>query len=86
MTRADVQDEGIREQATGYKRINFLLSPSAHEDLFRLSKKCNQSMTGLIRIGLSLARLAVEANSRGERLAIVGPDGSPRREIVLPLA
>ena len=71
--------------SAGLKRVNFLLSNGAHQELARLSKHCNQTMTGLIRLGLSLVRLAVEAGIRGERIVIVGPDGTIRREIVLPM-
>ena len=70
----------------GFKRVNFLLSPRAHQELVRLSRYCNQSMTGLIRTGLSLARLAIEAEQRGERIVIVGNDGTPNRELILPMS
>jgi hypothetical protein len=43
-------------------------------------------MTGLIRTGLSLARLAIEAEQRGERIVIVGNDGTPNRELILPMS
>jgi hypothetical protein len=81
------QEKGTtEEEVQGLKRVNFLLSHSAHEELLRLSRQCNQSMTGLIRLGLSLVRVAVEAGIRGERIMLAGPDGTVRREIVLPMS
>jgi hypothetical protein len=68
------------------KRMSFLISAAAHRELIRLSRDFNETMTGLIRIGLALARIALEARRCGERIVVVGPDGTPRKELVLPLS
>ena len=41
-------------------------------------------MTELVRLGLGLARLAVEAEEKGHRLVVVNAEGQPLKEIVLP--
>ena len=43
-------------------------------------------MTELLRMGLGLARIAVEAKEHGERLVVVNAEGHPDREIVLPMS
>ena len=66
------------------KRVNFLLSERAHGELSALSRRTRRSMTELVRLGLGLARLAVEAEEKGHRLVVVNAEGQPLKEIVLP--
>jgi hypothetical protein len=66
------------------KRINFMLSDKAYDELVTLAKQRMRSMTEIIRLGLGLAKLALEAESRGQRLIVTTEDGQPVKEIVLP--
>ena len=66
------------------KRVNFVLSERAHSELYTLSKKTMRSMTELVRLGLALVKLALEAEEEGNKLVIVSADGKPLKEIVLP--
>lgn len=66
------------------RRVNFVLSERAHSDLVNLSKTTKRSMTELVRLGLGLVKVALEAERSGQRLIITTPDGQPTKEIVLP--
>jgi len=41
-------------------------------------------MTELVRVGLGLVKLALEAERKGHRLVVTTSDGQPIKEIVLP--
>ena len=66
------------------RRLSLNLSEKAHSELLALSKETRRSMTEIVRLGIGLVKLAMEAERRGERLIITAPDGHPRKEIVLP--
>ena len=66
------------------RRVNFVLSEKAHTDLVGLSKDSMRSMTELVRLGLGLVKLALEAQQNGNRLVVTTADGRPLKEIVLP--
>ena len=66
------------------KRLNIAISEQAYSDLDGLATSTSRTMTEVIRIGLGLAKLAIEAESKGQRLMISNSDGSPVKEIVVP--
>ena len=66
------------------RRVNFVLSEKAHTDLVGLSKHTMRSMTELVRLGLGLVKLALEAQQNGNKLVVTTADGRPLKEIVLP--
>ena len=66
------------------KRVNFLISERAHGELVRLAKESNRSITDILRLGLGLAKLALEAERSSNRLIVTTSDGQPLKEIVLP--
>jgi len=66
------------------KRLNFILSEKAHSDLVALSRETRRSMTDLIRFGVGLVRIALEAEKRGNKLVVVNQDDRAVIEIVLP--
>ena len=41
-------------------------------------------MTELVRLGLGLVKIAIEAERRGHRLIVTTAEGDPVKEIVLP--
>jgi hypothetical protein len=66
------------------RRVNFVLSEKAHTDLVGLSKHTMRSMTELVRLGLGLVKVALEAQQNGNKLVVTTADGQPLKEIVLP--
>jgi hypothetical protein len=66
------------------RRVNFVLSEKAHTDLVSLSKNSMRSMTELVRLGLGLVKVALEAQQNGNKLIVTTADGQPLKEIVLP--
>jgi hypothetical protein len=66
------------------KRVNFLVSEDTYSELIGLAKRSNRSLTELIKLGLGLVRLALDAQRNGQRLVVLAADGQPHREIVLP--
>jgi hypothetical protein len=70
--------------STLVKRVNFILSDRAHSELVILSKETNRSMTELVRLGLGLVKIALEAARDGNRIVVTTQDGHPVKEIVIP--
>jgi len=66
------------------KRVNFVLSERAYKELVSLSKGTMRSMTELVRLGLGLVKIAIEAERHGHRLIVTTTEGDPVKEIVLP--
>jgi len=66
------------------KRINFYLSDKSHADLSNLSKETKRSMTELVRLGVGLMKVALEADRNGDKLLVVTKEGQTRCELVLP--
>ena len=66
------------------RRVNFVLSEKAHTDLVSLSKHSMRSMTELVRLGLGLVKVALEAQQNGNKLVVTTAEGQPLKEIVLP--
>ena len=66
------------------KRVNFILSERAHADLNALAESSHRSMTDIVRLGLGLVKIALEASRNGNRLVVTNPEGQPLKEIVLP--
>ena len=68
----------------GSKRLNVSLSERAYSDLSHASHETKRSMTELVRLGIGLVRIALEAEREGNRIVIASPDGKAQKEIVLP--
>lgn len=66
------------------KRVNFVLSERAYSELVTLSKETMRSMTEVVRLGLGLVKIALEAERQGNRLIVTTSDGKAVKEIVLP--
>ena len=66
------------------KRVNFVLSGKAHSELVTMAKRNRRSMTDLVRLGLGLVKIALEAEQNGHKLIVTTADGQPLKEIVLP--
>jgi hypothetical protein len=66
------------------KRVNFILSERAHADLTNVAETTHRSMTDVVRLGVGLVKIALEASRNGHRLMVTTAEGVPLREIVLP--
>jgi len=66
------------------KRVNFVLSERAHGELVTLANETQRSMTDLVRLGLGLVKIAIEADRNGHRLVVTTSEGQPVKELVLP--
>ena len=69
---------------TETKRVNIILAERAHSDLTRMATRTRCSMTELVRLGLGLVKIALEAREQGQKLIVTTADGQPLKEIVLP--
>ena len=70
-------------RSTTMKRLNINLPDSVYETLQRLALDTNRTMTDIIRTALSLVKIALETDAKGNKLAVVSPDGKVLKEIVL---
>ncbi len=68
----------------GVKRLNFILSDTAYRELQQLAKESRRSMTELVRYGIGIMKIAIEAQRDGNRLMIVDRTNKAVREIVIP--
>jgi len=66
------------------KRFNANLPVETHEEIERLSREHNWTFTELIRLALSILKVAYEAVREGNRLAVVNKRGRVVKEILLP--
>jgi hypothetical protein len=66
------------------KRLNFAISERARQELEVIAREHDRTMTDVIRLGISLAKIALGASRRGEKILIAREDGEPIRELVLP--
>ena len=69
--------------ATEMKRLNINLPPPVFETLQKLASETNRTMTDVVRTGLSLAKIALEAEKAQNKLAVVSSDGRILKDIVL---
>lgn len=67
------------------RRLNFILTERSYQDLQDLSNESRRSMTDLVRYGLGLMRLLIEAQKSKQRLMIVDESGKAIKEIVMPM-
>jgi hypothetical protein len=66
------------------KRVNFILSEKAYSDLAGLAESTHRSMTDVVRLGLGVVKIALDASRNGYRLVVTTAEGQPIKEIVLP--
>jgi hypothetical protein len=61
------------------RRFNFNLSKEAYDALHTLGREQQRSMTEIVRLALSLIRIALEEVQNGNKLVICRPDGTVLR-------
>ena len=66
------------------KRINIVLPETAYAEVYALSRSTKRSITDLIRLGLGLVKIAVEAYNDGHKLIVTKADGQAVKELVIP--
>jgi len=69
--------------ATELRRLNINLPPPVYEILQDLATQTGRTMTDVVRTGLSLAKIALEAEKAKNKLAVVSQDGTILKDIVL---
>jgi hypothetical protein len=74
----------ILEKEKVSNRINLKLSSAARADVDRLADQTHSTITELVRLSLSLLRIAIEEIRKGNKLIITTADGQPLRELVIP--
>lgn len=85
-TSEDVQESTERKKAqtpppTG-KRLNIILPEKAFSELRNLATETNRTMTDVLRMGISLAHIAISEEGHGRKLAIVDHEGKLVKELV----
>ena len=65
------------------KRVSFNLSGNAYSQLWELCKISMRSPSEVIRLGLGLIKIAIEAEKEGNKLIVTTHDGKPIKEVVL---
>ena len=72
-----------RPRRTAMRRLNLNLTESLYEEISQLADSEGRTMTEVVRIGLGLARLAIDEQRKGGQLAVVDAAGQLHR-IILP--
>ena len=72
-----------RPRRTAMRRLNLNLTESLYEEISQLADSEGRTMTEVVRIGLGLARLAIDEQQKGGQLAVVDAAGQLHR-IILP--
>jgi len=65
------------------KRLNLNLSARAYDELAALSVETRRSMSEIIRVGLALAKIAINEGRAGNKVVITTKDGKPIKELIL---
>src|SRR5215469_6918303 len=64
------------------KRINLILPWRAYVEVRELSKATKRSITEMVRLGLGLVKIAIEAHASGQKLIVTTDEGKPVKELV----
>lgn len=83
MTTVSKSAESLPLEKPAEKRLNVNLSEAAFAEVRALSRSTNRSMTEIVRLGLNLAKIALEEQAQGHRLVVTSQDGRPVKELVL---
>ena len=73
------------KSSDGVKRLNLNLSEDVFNELSRLAKDRRSSMTEIIRLALSLAKVALDEVKQGNKLVVTTADGTAVKELVIAL-
>jgi Ribbon-helix-helix protein, copG family len=80
--RAEVQTRSRQKKPAPVRRLNLNLPEKTFEELQRLAAETGRTLTEMIRIGISLAQVAVDEDARGRKLAVINQEGQVLKEIV----
>jgi Ribbon-helix-helix protein, copG family len=73
------------KSSDGVKRLNLNLSEEVFNELSRLAKERRSSMTEIIRLALSLVKVALYEAKQGNKLVVTTADGTAVKELVVAL-
>lgn len=65
------------------KRVSIYLTIEAHTELAGLAKRHKHTITAIVRLGVGLYKLALEARANGHCIAVMDKDENVVKEIVL---
>ena len=66
------------------KRVNLNLALKSYQDLERLARQTDRTMTDIVRFGLALVKLYLEETAKGRKLIIASETGKAISEIRFP--
>jgi len=66
------------------RRLNFIVSETSYQELQDLAQTSRRSMTDLVRYGIGMIRLILEAQRHKQKLMVVDENNNAVKEIVLP--
>jgi hypothetical protein len=80
----EAMNQNVQNPGAGEKRLSLILSSSVYEDLSAVAKKRQTTVTEMVRLGLGLAKIAINEAEKGNKLIVANPDGQVLKELVLP--
>lgn len=66
------------------KRVTFNFTERAHDELKDISDAHDMPMVDVVRVGVGLMKVALEARVKGRKLMVCSSDSEPLQEVVLP--
>ena len=69
---------------TKTKRLNVNLPEPVFNELDKIAKESGRTMTDVVRIALGLVAVALSEEKVGHKLAVMEPNGTVLKELVLP--
>jgi hypothetical protein len=65
------------------RRLNINLPESKFKELEDLAQQSSRTMTDIVRMALELVKVAVREEQHGRKLAVLDPEGTLLKEIIL---
>ena len=80
--RADNASSDEQPTISKFRRLNLNLPERTFQELRRLASETGRSLTEMIRVAISLLKVAIEEEGRGRKLAVIDEEGRVIKEIV----
>jgi plasmid stability protein len=75
----------MKQNMAKSKRLNVNLPEGIHDDLRELADRSGRSMTDIVRTGLSLVHVAMDAAQSRNTLAVADSNGKLIRQIIVAI-
>ena len=76
--------KGAPREKEDLKKLTLKFSGKAYAEFQELSKRHRRSMTELIRLGVGVVKILLEAAEQNHKVIVATADGKTLKEIVLP--